>query len=251
MNKIFVATPAYDGKFNYSYLKSAIEFSSSKDTFFTFSYIFGDSLLPKARSSLLSAFYDQIDSLEFTHMLWLDSDVYLPIEGLEKMLSRDVDVISAAIPIKESISEYGIKVSCGKISEEVEDMLYIGEYGATGALLIKTQVVKDLIKYASENDLIFAINDYDTGRSQNLFDLFRIGIEDKEYLSEDIYFCKKIVEIGYPIYIDTSFYVEHSDDTRLIWSRGPTKMNPGILESGSPKRIKDDGIENFCVPSCI
>jgi len=48
------------------------------------------------------------------------------------------------------------------------------------------------------------------GMATNHYDVFRVGISNGEYLSEDFWVCKELIQLGYEILVDTSVYTRHN-----------------------------------------
>jgi hypothetical protein len=95
-NKIFIGTPCFEYKVNANYVKTLLEFEKLGIDFEPF--FLHDSLITRARNELITQFYE---NFTFTHLFWLDGDVSIPGEGLQTLLSHQVDVIAAPVPIKD------------------------------------------------------------------------------------------------------------------------------------------------------
>lgn len=245
---VYVATPSYDGKFSAQYVKSVTEYAAWGEIDYYLGHVIGESLLSRARSTLLSDFYSKLDN--FTHILWLDSDVYIPYYGLKKMIERDVDAISAAVPVKTDITNYGIKIVGGKIEEKIDPTLYKMSEAGTCGLLLKTKVIKSLVKYAEINNMQF-LETYANGNQIILCDLFRVGMNrEGVFISEDIFFSSIIAALNYNIYLESSFYTEHSNSQHFTWAYNQAEINPGILDFGSPVPVPENQKDKFFIPSC-
>jgi hypothetical protein len=93
---IMVGTPAYNGMVHTDYVHSLLSFGRIGIKF-GFLSIGGESLITRARNSILARFYH---TPEFSYLLFLDGDVYLQGEDLKKMIDAERDVIGAAVPLK-------------------------------------------------------------------------------------------------------------------------------------------------------
>jgi hypothetical protein len=245
MNNVCILTPSYDGKFSMQYVIGISEYYSCDDINFSLKFWSGDTLLSRARSILLSIFYESLSTNNFSHLLWLDSDVYIPLSGIRSMINRNKDIVSAGIPIKKKPDEYGTPISVNNVLEKESENFYKVAGASTGALLMKTESVKKIVEYSIKNDLFF----YEPLINGVLHDLFRVGKnEDGWFLSEDLYFCHFLNKAGLEIYLDTSFTVEHCGQPSISFIRNPSEINPGIINEGVPVEINKDKIKNFWVP---
>jgi hypothetical protein len=106
-----------------------------------------DSLITRARDKLAQDFLDEPKTKDFTHLLFMDSDIHISQpNAILKLLESDKDIIAgiyrvksdtdirpAIIPLdtsKQSIEHYRVPVEC--------------TYVATGFLLIKREVLEGL-----------------------------------------------------------------------------------------------------------
>lgn len=197
MVKIFIGTPCFEYKVNANYVNSLLEFKEQGINFVPF--FLHDSLITRARNELITQFYENKE--EFTHLLWLDSDVAIPASGLQSLLSHQVDAVAAPVPIKDL--NPGSHQSIRRTYEEVRPYLYKAEAAATGCFLLSKQAVCDLI----ENSSYYYATDNDT---RKLYNVFEVGIRKNQYMSEDWDISYKLRDLGYELYIDSSFPILHA-----------------------------------------
>ena len=209
-HKIFIGTPCFEYKVNANYVKSLLDFTKNNIDFEPF--FLHDSLITRARNELITQFYENQEV--FTHLLWLDADVSIPAIGLKKLLEENVDIIAAPIPIKDSSS--GVHQSIRRTYEEVRNYLYKAEAAATGCLLMSKQSVINLV----ENSKHYFIDDYS---DRKIYNVFESGIRGKQLMSEDWDICYKLREMGYEIYVNSSFPVLHAGFYN--YTRGPVENN--------------------------
>ena len=195
-NKIFIGTPCFEYKVNANYVKTLLEFEKLGIDFEPF--FLHDSLITRARNELITQFYE---NSTFTHLFWLDGDVSIPGEGLQTLLSHQIDVIAAPVPIKDLSP--GAHQSIRKTYEEIKPYLYKAEAAATGCFLMSKKSVSALVKSSS----YYFVNDESTRR---LYNVFEVGIRNNEYMSEDWDISYKLRELGFEIYIDSSFPILHA-----------------------------------------
>lgn len=205
-HKIFIGTPCFEYKVNSNYVKSLLEFSKNGIDFEPF--FLHDSLITRARNELITQFYE--NSQDFTHLLWLDGDVSIPASGLQKLLNENVNVIAAPIPIKDLNPR--AHQSIRRTYEEVRPYVYKAEAAATGCFLMSKSLVISLI----ENSKYYFI---DNNSTRKIYNVFESGIRDNQLMSEDWDICYKLRELGYEIYVNSSFTVSHFGFHN--YSRGP------------------------------
>jgi hypothetical protein len=195
-NKIFIGTPCFEYKVNANYVKTLLEFEKLGIDFEPF--FLHDSLITRARNELITQFYE---NSTFTHLFWLDGDVSIPGEGLQTLLSHQIDVIAAPVPIKDLSP--GAHQSIRRTYEEIKPYLYKAEAAATGCFLMSKKSVSALVKSSS----YYFMNDEST---RKLYNVFEVGIRNNEYMSEDWDISYKLRELGFEIYIDSSFPILHA-----------------------------------------
>ena len=162
-------------------------------------------MITRARNELITQFYEQKE--DFTHLLWLDSDVAIPAVGLQSLLSHNVNVIAAPVPIKDL--NPGAHQSIRNVYEEVKPYLYKAEAAATGCLLMTRQSVCDLVESAE----IYHLTD---DNERKLYNVFEVGIRGKQLMSEDWDICYKLKKLNYDVYVDSSFSVLHAGTYNYI-----------------------------------
>lgn len=238
MNKntssVCVCTPLYDGKITEDFFLSSLEYSKCKNIEFSYLMPSGDSLITRIRNYIITKYYNTYKDNALTHLLWQDSDVYIPAIGVESMINRSVDVVAAPVPIKDSVvQENGIRNSVVGIYEEVEPLFYKAKFAATGAMLLSNKAVCALIDYAKNNNDIY----YD---KELCYDVFRVGTNKTGfYLSEDWFICQTLRNLGFEIYIDSSFGITHFDSPRSKWHRPGIPLSENILNGNKLKVLPE------------
>lgn len=204
-HNIFIGTPCFEYKVNANYVKSLLEFEKLGIDFEPF--FLHDSLITRARNELITQFYE---NSTFTHLFWLDGDVSIPGEGLQTLLSHQVHVIASPVPIKDL--NPGAHQSIRRTYEEVRPYLYKAEAAATGCFLMSRKSVSALIESSS----YYFENDEST---RKIYNVFEVGIRNNQYMSEDWDISYKLRDLGFEIYIDSSFPILHAGIHN--YSRGP------------------------------
>ncbi len=130
---------------------------------------------------------------DFTHILFIDSDMKFNPDTLEVMLANDVDICGVlynqrALPLRANIMSLEEKEVKGRhevVKCEIQKGLTEVRWAGTGIMLIKSKVFKNI------KAPWFAFQ------------------YEGEYVGEDVYFCRKAREAGYKILIDAGVPVRH------------------------------------------
>lgn len=220
-HKVFVATPMYGGMAHGLYIKSCLDLQTTMSKYgieTKFSFLFNESLITRARNYLV----DEFIRSDFTHLLFIDSDIHYNPQDVIAMLALDKDVIGGPYPKKSInwgnvaqaarnhpnmepkeletlVGEYVFNVVKGTKQFQVTDPLEVLEIG-TGFMMVKREVfdkMRDaypMIHY--KPDHVGQAN-FDGTRYIHAF--FDTVIDSKDsitgggsdrYLSEDYMFCQ-------------------------------------------------------------
>lgn len=214
MKKLFVATPMFGGMGHCEYMTSLMNLygqCASKNIPFTFATVSNESLIPRARNLLVSMFLQT----DFTHLLFIDSDIEFDPNDVVKMLDHDKDILCGIYPKKEINWE---RVSQAARSGAPTDKLQYNtatpviqvlkdkdysnvdftkpveiKYGPTGMMLVKRSVFETLSDKVPSHK-------HQNPNEPNLSVFFDTSIKGDEYLSEDYHFCDIWRETGGKIY---------------------------------------------------
>ena len=172
--KLFIPLICYNRSCHTDYMMSILrlyDYIKSKGMAATFYPIFWDSLVSRARNAAASEFLYG----DHTHLLFIDADISFEPSDVEKLLEADKDVVCVPYPKKyikyESVKENKelVDFAVGGKYNQVSENLYEIESVATGFLMIKKNVLRQIIrKYPN----IEYINDIDKEHF-----VFRINIE--------------------------------------------------------------------------
>ncbi len=215
---IFVATPVHD-QCSIHYTQGLLEFQQlciKRNVDVTFA-IMKSSLVTQGRNLCVSSFLES----DYTHMLFVDSDILFNAESIFKMIQRDKDVISIPYPLKtlahnkvfDKFKKGEIKTSQDiqkwsnlypmKVLNEkditVENGVIEVTHSPTGCMLIKRGVFSKLIQKYPDKAIVqkTVINGKYVTKPHmwNFFDCLHDPVE-KTYLGEDFAFCKLWRDIG-------------------------------------------------------
>lgn len=245
--KLFVATPMYGGYNHGLFLKSALDLQSVCTRYgieMTFSFMFNESLITRARNCLVQEFLDkrsEIDGKPFTHLVFIDADIhYNPIDVLA-MVALDKDIIGGPYPKKsinwkaiwlaskkllahpnfdESkfnpaelegvVGEYVFNPVPGMVKFDVREPLEVLEIG-TGFMCVKRGVFEKFaeeyphLRYRPDHQ---AYNPDGTKYIHAFFDTV-IDPDTHRYLSEDYMFCQYWRQIGGKVWLCPWMRTQH------------------------------------------
>lgn len=204
---LMVATPAYAGQVHYRYMFSVLNLVTAGLT----NYIFIDpwaALVTISRNDAITFFYQEHKKWGWTHLLWLDADVAVDVQGVQRLLSHGVDAVAARVPIKafyRSGQKYSVRNVMGQ-----EGKLLVVEAAACGCFLLSKKAALDLCEKAKREGRVYkAYNTEYPEYYREVFDVFRVGVRGEEYDTEDWWMCHELQELGYKVYVDPAVVVEH------------------------------------------
>ena len=233
--KIFVATPVHS-ECSIHYTQALLKFQKQcmmNSIMVSFSLL-KSSLVTQGRNLCVANFLK--DPINYTHLLFIDSDIDFKFDTIMKMLKFDREVIATPYPMKHiHWNQIWDRVQKGKI-KNIEQLKRAGHafpiklenqkgkeipvvdgvievsHAPTGCMLIKKQVFDKMIK-AYPNDKIeqativngkALIDEY----NYNFFDTIH-DPETKKYYGEDFGFCKKWTAIGGKCYCYIDDFITH------------------------------------------
>ena len=259
--RIFVATPVHS-ECSIHYTQALLKFQKHcmmNNIMVSFSLL-KSSLVTQGRNLCVANFLK--DPANYTHLLFIDSDIDFTFNVIMKMLKFDREVIATPYPMKhihwdqiwnkiqkgniKNIEElkraghtYPIKLDnhTGENIPVVDGVMEVS-HAPTGCMLIKRQVFDKMIK-AYPNDKIeqativngiALVDEY----NYNFFDTIH-DPETRKYYGEDFGFCKKWTAIGGKCYC----YV--SDDITHI---GEYAYNGKLMDNLDISKTVDDTDKN-------
>jgi len=239
-NKVFVATPMYGGMAHGLYIKSCLDLQTSLGKYGVdtkFSFLFNESLITRARNYLV----DEFLRTDYTHLLFIDSDIHYSPQDVIALLALDKDVIGGPYPKKSInwgniahaarnhpdleprelealVGEYVFNVVKGTKQFTVTEPLEVMEIG-TGYMMVKREV---FTKMAEAYPMIHYKPDHvgqaNFDGSRYIHAYFDTVIDTKDsitgggsdrYLSEDYMFCQMWRKIGGQIYLCPWMKTQH------------------------------------------
>jgi hypothetical protein len=232
---IMVATPVHS-ECSIHYTQALLELQQlciKNKIKITFSLV-KSSLVTQGRNLCVAGFLES----DFTHLLFIDSDIYFKADSIMEMLKKDKEVLSIPYPLKTMMwDKLYKKIKEEKIEKSSDLKKWLNTYpmkvenyediqidngvmevthSPTGCMMIKRIVFDKMIKAYPDKGIVqkTVINgEYvDRPHMWNFFDTLHDPVT-KTYMGEDFAFCKRWKDIGGKCYAyvnDTIIHVgEH------------------------------------------
>ena len=208
MKKVFIATPAYQGKVHVQYalaLKDTCTLLRMHGFEVTIRMPVGGSLLVADRNRLVQMFWDS----GCDYMLCVDSDLGWDPNAVMRLIEADKDVSGGVYPTRDK-SGFNFRPAVepsGKIVMCKDTLLLQMEYIPSGFLLIKRNVIATLRdKYP---ELYYCPKDINSDQTSG-YCFFNTEVYDGEFWGEDYVFCRRLREAGFDIYVDPLIEFDHA-----------------------------------------
>jgi len=229
-----ICTPVDDGA-RFEFWSSVLNLIIAAPSVFTEEVAFetsidaGDSLITRARNNLANDF---LNKSKADYLLFLDSDLEFTVEDIRRLLEmRKPDaVVCGQYAIKQAELRFCYNTIKGE-AVGADGLLKVGEAG-TGCMLIPRKILEALRDKGSAPEYT------DDLRKDTRYSFFDVGVVGGRYLSEDWLFCRRVRQLGFPVYMDTQILMPHlgwakyplSDDD-VIKAIASRAVNPQLLKS--------------------
>lgn len=228
---VLIGTPCYGGLVTHVYMQSVLKmvaYGASRNIMFTLGLLAHDSLVPRARNTLMAKF---LDTPGLTHLFFIDADIDFPAEAIVRMLEMDQEIVAGMYPLKvihwpqvakhaataseEELPHTGLNyvgIPCKGEEMEERNGFVTGNYAGTGFMLIKRSAAEKMIAAYPETKYKLAqtypIPKNPSQNNYNLFDCI-VDPDTGTYLSEDFTFCHRWRKIGGKIWLDRETRLTH------------------------------------------
>lgn len=214
--KLFVPLICYNHTCNTEWMMSILKLlNAAKNGGLDMSLypIFFESLVSRARNAAVAHF---LEDEEATHLLFIDSDIIFEPEDVFTLLKANKEVVAGIYPkkyitwerLKNNPDAERVDFPIGGQIRMTEDNFLELDYLPTGFLLISKTAIEKIItahpelKYKNDIDGYMSAGD-------NFYDLFKVGIRNGIYESEDWGFCSLWKGIGGQVLIHPEINVKH------------------------------------------
>lgn len=157
---------------------------------------FSDSLVTRARNRAASYFLRQTDR---DYIMFIDTDILFAKDHIDWLMESDEPVLAGIYCIKQKGVAPCINTLPGHVDTPAGGYLEIARAG-TGFMRIHRSVLE---KMKDQGDIFY------TNHGQEEWDFFRVGVVNKEYLSEDWWFCDRARALGFKVMLDTRIQLRH------------------------------------------
>ena len=214
--KLFVPLICYNHTCNTEYMMSILKLlNAAKNSNLNVSFypIFFESLVSRARNAAVAHF---LEDKENTHILFIDSDIIFEPEDVFKLIKANKEVVAGIYPKKyivwDRLKQYPeserVDFPVGGQIKMTEDNFLEMDYLPTGFLLISRTAINKIIKQYPELKYKNDIDGY-MSAGDNFYDLFKVGIRNGIYESEDWGFCSLWKSVGGKVLIHPEINVKH------------------------------------------
>lgn len=226
--RLFISLPCYDAMVTMQTMMSVMHLTNllnQAQIEFTIDFIGNESLIPRARNNSLGRFMKS----NFTHLLFIDSDIEFPANAVMDLLKSNKDVSCCAYPrkaynwrkfmysmsteqqSKESLDSRGLDFTFNAISDESGKPIMEGDFmkvrhASTGFMMIQRQILETLW---NKHDELTIITDDMSSSDESIVGLFCCMIKDKQYLSEDYSFCERVQDVGGSVWMNVRHNLNH------------------------------------------
>tara|TARA_R110002020_G_scaffold129987_1_gene290869 strand:- start:671 stop:1378 length:708 start_codon:yes stop_codon:yes gene_type:complete len=177
-------------------------------------------LIHQARNYLTSTFL----TTNYTHLLFIDSDVeFGPDAGL-RMLVADKDIICTPYRAKNpdlNVHTYTVDLPDPKVVPILPGGLVEIEAGPTGLMLIHRRVFEKIIKNRPDLKIKNPVKEDDPSH-QFYYNFFDFAFEDGYTMGEDVSFCKLARKEGFKLYANIDSMTGHRGEHAWAGKFGDT-----------------------------
>ena len=210
---VYIATPCYGGMVTEEYaqnlVKTSMELNLNGVPCFV-QTMKNESYISRGRMVLMADFM----ASDYTHLMFIDSDIGWESHQIAQLLIRDRDVIAGIYPKKMLPIKY---VMNGAKEPEEDGCVEVSDAG-TGFMMIKRHVIERLIAAHPELKVQPHIFDHtnkfgDTYRQKftdNYYAIMDGQVRDGRLLTEDYSFCRRWQDLGGKIYVDPTIRLSHT-----------------------------------------
>lgn len=200
--RIMIATPTYDCTMHWRYvesLMSAMLLCAVNGVELELEIAARFSLVQYARNHLAQRF---LDEPQYSHILWLDSDLGFDPRGIMRLLSHGKDVVAGIYPVKRDPGWFPFEPTGRK-----DGALLEAEVVPTGFLLVSRRAMEAVAATVPSYSHFHEGREYVT---KHLFDLELTERKGKQVLlGEDVVLSHRLRKAGFDIWVDPSIGFRH------------------------------------------
>lgn len=243
--KLFIATPAFDGKTHIQYTVALADTQlllSQHGVPTKVALTACGSRLDFERARLCKIFLQS----DCTHMLCIDSDLGWPPVAVVKLLEQDEDCVGGLYPARNRPTDpplFYFRATCKEdgsvVQHPFKQPLLQMQYIPAGFVLIKRCVFESIIEKFPE---IYFEPKHESLIQENGHLFFHGYIWENELWGEDYNFCRRVRDCGFKIYIDPLIQFDHAG--RVGSFMDVLSKTPISNEQNAQKRANSERLYN-------
>ena len=237
--KPFLAVPTY-GPIDVHFFAALQDFTKAAKSYdYELKFLYGDSLVARARNSLTMEFL----ASDCSHLLFIDSDLVFSLDQIKRILSHNEHVVGGFYPKKQQ-GPVEFVFNCNEPPSPMDERrLTPVKYMGTGFLCVSRHVIETMIEKLGD-DIIFKVDQKDI---KFAFDFWPVGVYKfkdgtRRYLSEDWYFCQRAIDLGFTVYGDNAICLKHSGGA--VYPLATQEEGLFMNSNGIDKRLEQD-VEHY------
>ena len=222
--RLYIGTPCFGGNVTDHYTLSLLGLQAAclrRGIPLAFCLLHGDALITRARNSVVAEF---LRDPKATHLLFIDADIGFTPQEVFRLLEADRDLVGGAYPVKLiNWDRAGRGIDPATTFDYVAELLEPtapvpadgfapARYVGTGFLMVRRSVFERMaarypeIRYRRTHAT--ADSDIAPDGLRAFFDCV-IDPDSGHYLSEDFTFCKRWLDMGGELWVDTRSRLRH------------------------------------------
>ena len=226
--RLWIACPAYGSKIDLDFATSLMSCFAQLECVGDLQFGGGDSLVSRARNNLAAMFLHgrvrkvMLDGkieerlVKFDWLLFLDTDLIFKPDDVKMLyelaLRKGPGVYAGTYPLKTIKPK--IVFNPRPNSKVDENGVVSVQEAGTGFMMIHRSVFLQMTKAYPENDFLSDNGDGFAAGMTLKHDFFQVGVyrengKHPRYLSEDWFFCRKWIDMGGDIYMQTRICANH------------------------------------------
>lgn len=204
--KLFIATPAFDGKVTVPYaisLADTVAVMQTNHISCEYRIVTSGSLLCAERNRLVMSFLHS----DCTHMLCIDSDIGWPPNAVLGLLSKKVDFAAGLYPARgDKCFLFRPTLNPdGSVVVDKEKGLLSMQYIPAGFMLLTRNLLQTMVDDNPEMKFVPKDPKADSG-----YALFNTEVYEGEFWGEDFVFCRVARNSGFDIWVDPMIEFNHA-----------------------------------------
>lgn len=208
MKKLFIGTPAYEGKVYVQYAMALLDTCKLLEANFIEPMVrvpVSGSLLVADRNRLIQMFWES----GADYMLCIDNDLGWNPYAVTRLLNSGKDFVAGVYPSRggQGFIFRPFFEEDGKIAMDEETKLLKMEYIPAGFMMFSRKVIEVMREKYPE--LYYSPKD-PRSQSESAFCFFDTEVYEGEFWGEDYVFCRRVREAGFDILVDPMIEFDHA-----------------------------------------